>query len=201
MKLLNDKAGRYFKRLLFGVVFGLVSTSLYANPVLQSIVSGNAQVSQTPTTTTVNQTSQKAVIDWQSFNINRNESTHFQQPAGGVALNHIDPSSGPSSVYGRLTATGQIILINPAGIFFGPSAYVNVGGIIASTAELSNQSFMSGMYHFQGVAGYNGSVINEGTLIAMNHGLVALLGNGVRNDGYIEAKVGQVVLASGSGLP
>lgn len=181
---------------------GLVALSgasgSFANPVLDSVAHGNVSVTQTPNTTTVNQTSQQAIIRWQSFNIGQHESTHFQQPAGGVALNRINPAQGPSSIYGRLTATGQIVLVNPAGIFFGPSAFVNVGGIVASTVDMSDQSFLSGQYRFDGTSPFNGSVVNEGTIIALNHGLVALLGNGVRNDGMIEAQLGQVVLASGS---
>src|SRR5262249_43446535 len=124
----------------------------------------------------------------------KQESTHFQQPAGGIALNRINPSQGPSSIYGRLTATGQIVLVNSAGIFFGPSAYVNVGGLIASTANITDSNFLNGIYKFTGAGG---TVINQGTIIAANHGLVALLGNGVQNDGLIQANLGHVVLASG----
>ncbi len=201
MTLLNKDEVKLIKKLVRTCLCWLAvlgySASLYANPVLDTVVSGNVSVQQTPTQTTVNQTSQQAIIRWDSFNINHNEATHFQQPAGGVALNRINPAQGPSSIYGRLTATGQIILVNPAGIFFGPTAYVNVGGLIASTADISDQNFLNGNYHFQGSA-MDGPVINQGTIIAMNHGLVALLGNGVRNDGYIEATLGQVVLASGT---
>ncbi len=48
-------------------------------------------VQQNQNSTVVNQTSQQAIINWKSFNIGGNESTHFQQPAGGVALNRISP--------------------------------------------------------------------------------------------------------------
>src|SRR3990167_8722612 len=90
------------------------TTSTFANPVLDNVAAGNVSIQQTQTTTTVNQSSQKAIINWQSFNIAAPETTHFQQPADGIALNRISPAQGASQIYGRLTATGRIILVNPA---------------------------------------------------------------------------------------
>ena len=124
--------------LLLIILGGLVcSSSAFANPIFNNMLAGSASVSQTSSTTTVNQTSQQAILNWHSFNIGNDESTHFQQPTGGIAYNRIDPAQGVSQIYGTLTATVRIILSNPAGIFFGPNAYVNVGGIIATTMDMS----------------------------------------------------------------
>ncbi|HEX4044049.1 MAG TPA: filamentous hemagglutinin N-terminal domain-containing protein, partial [Gammaproteobacteria bacterium] len=175
-----------------------LSTPVFANPVGGQVAAGSAVIQQAPNTTTINQSSQKAIINWQSFNINQQETTHFQQPAGGVALNRINPSNGVSEIYGHLTASGRIVLINAAGIYFGPSAYVNVGGIIVSTADLSDQNFLNGIYHFTQSSSYAGSIMNAGQIIAANHGLVALIGSNVTNTGLIDANVGHIVLASGN---
>lgn len=174
----------------------LTSSAALANPVLGNVASGNATVQQTTNSTVVNQTSDKAILNWQSFNIGAQESTHFQQPTGGMALNRISAQQGGSQIYGTLTATGKIILVNPAGIYFGPSAYVNVGGIIATTANISDENFNNGNYQFNGGSPY-GSVINDGQIIAEDHGLVALMGNGVENNGTIQANLGTVALESG----
>ncbi len=112
-------------------------------------------------------------------------------------LNRINPSQGVSQIYGRLTASGQIILVNPAGIFFAPGSYVNVGGLIATTANITDQDFLNNYYRFTKDPSYNGAVVNQGTIIAADHGLIALVGNAVSNEGYIEANLGQVVLAAG----
>src|SRR5208282_294268 len=106
----------------------------------------------------------------------KQQATHFIQPAGGIALNRISPTQGASQIYGVLTATGRIILVNAAGIYFGPSAYVNVGGLIATTADISDRNFLNGIYQFTKVPGYSGAIINEGQIIAAQHGLIALLG-------------------------
>src|SRR5437867_4127985 len=95
----------------------LLSSAIIANPVLNNVSSGNATVTQSPGRTVVNQTSQQTTINWQSFNIGSSESTHFQQPQHGVAVNRINASQGTSEIYGKLTATGQIILINSGGIY------------------------------------------------------------------------------------
>ncbi len=169
----------------------------FANPVLDQVAFGQANIQQTNNTTAIHQTSQQAIINWHSFNINNHETTYFLQPAGGVALNRINPTQGASSIYGHLTATGQIILINPAGIHFGPNAYVNVGGLVASTANITDQDFLNGIYRFSNTPGFNGAITNQGKLKAAQHGLIALIGSAISNEGLIQVDLGHVVLASG----
>ena len=181
-----------FWRITLGGIFVL------ASPQGGNVINGNATISSHGNTTVINQTSNKAIISWQSFNIGKGQITHFQQPAGGVALNRINPQLGASQIYGVLTATGRIILINGAGIYFGPGSYVNVGGLIATTANITDQDFLNNIYHFTNNPLYSGSIINQGTIIAVNHGLVALIGNNVQNNGLIQANLGSVVLASGN---
>lgn len=197
------KRNRYFSRkisiffLSFFASFLAFSEPVIANPQGGQVVAGDATITQSSNKVQINQTSNKAIINWQTFNINKNESTHFQQPNGGIALNRIDPTQGASQIHGHLTATGQIILINPAGVYFGPSAYVNVGGLIATTSNISDRNFLNGQYQFEKVPGYSGAVINEGQIIAAQNGLVALVAPAAINNGMIEAHVGKVVLASG----
>ena len=184
--------------LVIGIATFLLSTSILANPVVDNVAAGQVTIQQTPNSTVVNQSSSQAIINWQSFNIGAQETTHFQQPAGGVALNRINPSNGVSAIYGRLTATGQIILVNPAGLFFGPGSFVNVGGLVASTANITDQDFLNGYYSFANTPGFNGAIVNQGQIIAADNGLVALIGGAVSNEGMIQANMGQVVLASGN---
>ena len=188
------KQGKGLIALAVGLFF---TASANANPEFGNVAAGTVTVQQTQTTTTVTQQSQKAIINWKSFDIGANESTHFQQPQGGVALNRITPGANASQIFGKLTATGQIILVNPAGIYFGPSAYVNVGGLIATTANITDQNFLNGVYHFEAVPGYSGSITNAGQLIAAEHGLIALAAPTVTNSGMIQADRGTVALASG----
>ncbi len=173
--------------------------AVYANPTDGVVTSGSATITQTTNTTQINQTSDQAIINWNSFNIGANEATHFQQPSSNsLTLNRINPGQGASQIFGQLTANGRIILVNQAGIYFAPGSFVNVGGIIASTAGITDQNFLAGKLIFDQVSAQHGTVINQGTIIAARNGLVALVGANVSNEGFIQANGGRVILASGN---
>jgi len=158
------------------------SAFAFANPVLNHIVSGNVSVSQSTGSTVINQSTQKGIISWNSFNINANEKTQFIQPnSRAITLNRISSQQGASQIFGSLSANGQIILVNGAGIYFGPTASVNVGGIIATTSDISNSNFLNGKMVFDKPSTQGGSITNAGSIIASQHGLVALLGSNVTN--------------------
>lgn len=188
---------RFIRNIFLSSFISSLACSVNANPVLGNITSGDVSVHQSAGSTIVNQTSQRAIINWNSFNISGQEKTHFQQPAGGIMLNRISGDQGASQIYGTLSATGQIILVNPAGIYFGSSAHVNVGGLIASTVGISDQDFLNGKYQFNQASPYHGSIINNGSIVAADNGLVALIGNSVTNNGLIQANFGHVILSSG----
>ncbi|BCD86223.1 hypothetical protein PSm6_26300 [Pseudomonas solani] len=142
---------------------------------------------------TVTQSSQNLAINWNSFNIAQGEKVSFVQPnSSAIALNRV-VGSDPSSLYGTLQANGQVFLINPNGILFAPGAQVNVGGLVASTLDLSDQNLAAGNFAFEGKGG---RVTNQGSLTA-NGGYVALLGAQVSNEGTIQARLGSVALAAG----
>ena len=50
----------------------------------------------------------------------------------------------PSAIHGNLSANGTVFLINPHGILFGRGSNVNVGGLVASTLNLSDDDFRAG---------------------------------------------------------
>ena len=141
-KALRNFSLAKFNQLVVLIISISFATSALSNPVLNGVTSGGATVTQSGNTTTVNQTTDKAIIEWNSFNIAAGEKTQFVQPgASSVALNRINPTQGVSQILGKLTSNGQIILVNAAGIHFGSGAMVNVGGMIASTADITNANF------------------------------------------------------------
>lgn len=180
-----------------GVVASLVLatvSSAYALPAAGVVSAGNATITGSTNTLTINQSSQNAAINWQSFSIGQNEGVQFVQPnSNSVALNRV-LGPDPSSIFGGLSANGKVFLVNPNGVLFGAGAQVNVGGLVASTLNLTDANFMSGNYKFSGAGG--GAVINQGSINA-DGGYVALLGANVSNEGVITAKLGTVALAAG----
>lgn len=146
---------------------------------------------------TVTQSTRNLAVNWHSFNISQGEKVSFVQPdSSAIALNRV-LGTDPSGIYGSLQANGQVFLLNPNGILFGPGAQVNVGGLVASTLALSDQDFAAGRYSFRGTGG---SVTNQGTITAQDGGYVALLGGQVSNAGTIAARLGTVALAAGNQL-
>ena len=161
-----------------------------------SVAAGSATIAAGNQTVTVNQSSQNVVLNWQSFSIGKDNAVVFVQPnSSAVALNRV-VGPDPSNIFGTLTANGNVFLVNSNGIVFGKDASVNVGGLVASTLDISDTDFMGGHYAF---AGSGGAVLNNGKISA-DGGYVALLGANVDNRGVINAKLGTVALAAGSAI-
>ncbi len=169
-----------------------------ANPQGGQVVGGSATISQTsPNRVDIRQSSDRAIINWQSFSIGQAEHTNFAQPsASSVALNRV-VGGDLSRIAGRLTANGNIVLINPNGVVFTSTARVDVNGLIASTSDISDQDFMAGKLNFAAPSDPSSFVINQGQITAAEGGLVALVAPWVENSGAIAARLGRVELASG----
>ncbi len=171
------------------------ASNAWALPTEGVVSAGGANIASVPGTMTVNQSTQNAVINWQSFNIGQTEAVRFVQPnSSAVALNRVI-GADPSSILGSLSANGKVFLVNPNGILFGRGASVNVGGLVASTRNITDSDFMAGQYKFTGSG--NGAVLNQGSINA-DGGYVALLGASVSNEGVISARLGTVTLAAGN---
>ncbi len=162
-----------------------------ALPTGGSVVAGSAAISQTANVLTVQQASQRVALNWQSFNIGAAATVNFIQPnASAVALNRIIGNEA-SQIYGKLNANGQVFFTNPNGMLFARGAEVNVGGLMATTLNISNSDFMAGNYRFSGAG--SGSIRNEGLINAL--GGIALVGKSVQNAGQMIATT--VTLAAG----
>jgi filamentous hemagglutinin family protein len=164
-------------------------------PTGGNIVAGSGSIAQSGKTMTVTQSTNRMAADWQSFNIGAGNTVNFVQPsAGAVALNRV-LGADVSVIQGALNANGQIFLVNPNGVLFSPTAQVNVGGLVASTLNITKDDFMAGNYRFGGDSVQ--SVRNEGTLKVGAGGTVALIAARVENLGSIEAPQGNVLLGAG----
>jgi filamentous hemagglutinin family protein len=193
-KTVRPSAAKNFFIFCLSVCF---ASAGFANPEGGNVTAGNATISQSPNSTVIKQNSQQAIIEWNSFNIGPKDSTHFQQPTNGIALNRINAQQGMTQIYGQLSATGKIILINAAGIYFGVGSVIHVGGLIASTSNISNANFLAGKYIFDQPSPLHAGIVNEGIIKASDYGLVALIGSSVTNHGMIEAELGSIILATG----
>jgi trimeric autotransporter adhesin len=184
--------------LVAGTSLLLTTVAAHAGPTGGQVTLGAGSISQSGSTTTITQSSQNLSLNWTSFNIAPKETVNFLQPSmSAIAVNRILGSNG-TQILGYLHANGQVFLINPNGIVFGPTAEVNVGGLVASTLELSQADLAGNATSFSGSG--TGSVVNQGTINANQGGYAALIGNHVSNEGVISAQLGSVALAAGSAV-
>ncbi|MDP2265648.1 MAG: filamentous hemagglutinin family protein [Thiobacillus sp.] len=158
----------------------------------------------------VTQTTNKAILNWQSFNVGSGYSMEFIQPgAGAAALNRIWQGDA-SVIAGALKANGQIYLVNQNGIVFANGAQVNTGSLVASTLDIDDKLFIDGIpsnTNAGGVAAFSAGSGAAGGLVRVeagatlkteNGGRVMLLAENVENHGLIETPEGQTILAAGS---
>ncbi|HJW06185.1 MAG TPA: filamentous hemagglutinin N-terminal domain-containing protein, partial [Rhodanobacter sp.] len=182
--------------LCVGLALGSIVFSgeaLAGGPTGGVVVGGSGSITQSGNSTVINQASQKLALNWQTFNVGANESVLFNQPSrSAVALNRI-LDQNPSQIFGRINSNGQIFLINTHGIIFGATAQMNVGGLLASTLDLTPNDFLAGHYNLN-ASGAGAGIVNHGLIQAASGGSVALVGGSVLNDGLIFANYGKINL-------
>ncbi|MFZ4525383.1 MAG: filamentous hemagglutinin N-terminal domain-containing protein, partial [Chlorobium sp.] len=167
-----------------------------ALPAGARISTGSATIATSGAKMTVNQFSQKMIANWQSFNIGENASVHFNQPnSAAAALNRISDQN-PTQIMGSLSANGQLFLLNQAGIIFGKTATVNVGGLVASSLNMLDSDFLDAKYKFTkgGSAAY---ILNQGAINVADGGIFAFISPKVTNEGSITANSGNALFAAG----
>ena len=100
-----------------------------ANPAGATVSQGTASISVQGSHVTI-QTSDRAFINWRSFNIGLGQTTTFVQPSStSLVWNYIsDPN--PSQILGNLNANGYIVLQNPSGFYIGGQAAITAHGLI-----------------------------------------------------------------------
>lgn len=191
------KAAKVAMAVLIFTPLGVMAGTL---PQGGTITTGNGSiVNNGGNQLVINQNTDKLGINWQSFNVGTDGHVIFNQPGkDSIALNRVIGKDG-SAILGKIDANGQVFLINPNGVIFGKDSQVNVGGMVASTLNISDDDFKNGNMKFN--AGQtSGEVLNLGSLQAAEGGYVALLGKTVKNNGVIKANLGNASLAAGDAV-
>lgn len=192
MGIMNKVSCRIFKKKknIFNAVFASVVAVFMAASVANAapsggdVVAGDANIDANGNTTTINQNTQNAIINWNSFSIGVNEIVNFLN-TGGATLNKVVGKSA-TEILGALNATGSVYVMNENGVMVGDSGQVTVGGtFVATTHNISNADFMNG-----GELNLSGNsseaVVNLGKIQGNE---VYLIGGGVvQNAGLIDAK-------------
>ncbi|HHA2689662.1 TPA: filamentous hemagglutinin N-terminal domain-containing protein [Stenotrophomonas maltophilia] len=167
-----------------------------------SIIAGSGAINTNGNVMTVTQASQSALIQWSSFSIGTGDVVQFnmQQGSQSTAINLVTGSSA-SIISGQLLSSGQVFLINPAGITFTGTASVNVGGLLASTLMPGTPGLpmdggpLPAAFQLAG-GGSTGVVSNLGGTLRAAAGGISLIGGAVSNSGSIYAANGNIDLVA-----
>ncbi|WFU84465.1 filamentous hemagglutinin family protein [Bradyrhizobium sp. CIAT3101] len=110
----------------------------------------------------IQQTQQKAILNWKTFNVGRNTTLTFDQQASDwTVLNRVsDPSASPSTILGQISAKGGVYIINQNGIIFGGGSQINVHALVASDLDVGTL----GQTRFDRDQFFLGTGIANGTL-------------------------------------
>jgi filamentous hemagglutinin family protein len=185
------KASPYLATSIATLIFTLGGSRAMALPTGEAVARGKADFKRDGGRMQI-RASDRAVINFRGFNIDRNEAVTFVQPgAKSRVLNRVTDGN-PTQIFGRLKANGQVVLVNPSGVFFQSGAVLNVGGMIAAAGKISDEDFVAGRNRFTELSG---EVHNAGVIRAT--GDVSLVGRHVSNSGIIRSSRGLVSMVAG----
>ena len=174
-----------------------------ANAPVQSNKDGRVNVA-------IRQTDDKAVLNWETFNVGRNTTVEFQQQSNWSALNRVnDPNGRPSEIRGQIKADGTVLIVNRNGVVFTGSSQVNTRNLVAAAANITDEQFRKGLYGDNATPTFTnaggkvkveaGAQITTQTpqSVTQGGGYVLLVGTEVENAGTITTPKGQTQLAAG----
>ena len=164
-------------------------------PTGGTVRSGGVSINPlTDTQLVINQSTPKAIIDWEAFSISSGKSVQFiHANSSDITLNRVT-GAGVSAIDGALLANGQVWLINPNGVLIGAGGQINSTGFLATTRNLADADFLAGRYQFTDSGQAGSAIVNQGRITAVNGGYVVLAGEKVSNEGLVQADLGSVVL-------
>ncbi|WP_170125458.1 MBG domain-containing protein [Jannaschia seohaensis] len=145
----------------------------------------------------ITQRSNSAIINWDGFSVGQGNRVDIAQPGSGSAILNRVTGPGGSAIHGQINAPGRVFVVNPNGIFIGPTGQVNTGGgFVASTLDITDENFSRGQLDFEG-NGASAGVTNAGTITVGRGGYAALLGGRVDNRGTVSVPLGQIGFGAG----
>ncbi|QOF76402.1 filamentous haemagglutinin family protein [Variovorax sp. 38R] len=166
------------------------------------------------TVVTVEQTGDKAILNWETFNVGRNTTVDFKQQADWAVLNRVnDPKARPSQIQGQIKADGTVLIANRNGVVFSGTSQTDTRNLVAAAAHIGDDQFKArGIYSNDTAPSFTTAKDDLGKVevkagarlttkepgsVTQGGGYVLLLGKEVANAGEIAARKGQVQLAAG----
>ncbi|WP_440781952.1 MBG domain-containing protein [Pseudomonas aeruginosa] len=195
----TGREGRFVLAASSTLMFAIASiNAAMAAPTGAQFNPNEIKISQQGKTTLIDQSTQRAIINWKGFDVSADEAVRFNQPGvTSSTLNRV--TAGQESVIaGRISAPGQVIIYNSNGVVFSGSAKVDVGSLITTTANISDEHFRQGKLIFDQPGNPDARIVNDGSISVAEKGLAAFVAPSVANNGVINARLGTVAMAAGN---
>ncbi|MBS0627022.1 MAG: filamentous hemagglutinin N-terminal domain-containing protein, partial [Verrucomicrobia bacterium] len=158
----------------------LFSLKAFTLPQGEQVVQGHVEMTHSEKNLSI-KASDKAIINYGSFNVGEKERVEFIQPSStSTVLNRV-VGSDPSYILGNITSNGKVFLVNPNGIYFGAEASVNVGSLIASTLDILDQDFLKDRFYFSAKKGTTPGMIHNLGQITSQEGVIAFISPHIKN--------------------
>jgi filamentous hemagglutinin family protein len=185
------------------------------NSLTQGWINANAPTQSSAngkTTVNIQQTADKAILNWETFNVGQNTIVNFAQQASWAVLNRVnDPLARPSQIQGQIKGDGTVMIVNRNGVIFSGSSQVDTRNLVVAAANISDTQFRNnGIYGVDAsTASFtdaNGRLVveagaristTEPASVTQGGGYVLLLGSEVDNAGAISTSRGQTQMAAG----
>jgi filamentous hemagglutinin family protein len=124
------------------------------------------------TLVSIDQTQERALLSWNSFNVGEKTTLQFNQKANGVAqpgwvaVNRVTNSTAPSQILGNLKADGTVVVVNQRGVIFGRTAQVNTQSLLASSLDIGYSTVRAGVQNrATTIADRNNAFLNGGLFL------------------------------------
>lgn len=163
-------------------------------------VFGDITINQAGTHTDITQLQNVGLINWESFNHGRDATTEFHQPnASSWTFNRVTGKvdGARTIIEGSITANGNIGILDDNGILITETGSLDAAGVLLTTGGIENFAAAAATGIFEIINLDDNSVENQGTITVAEAGLAAFVAPTITNSGTINAKMGDVVLASG----
>ena len=199
MELPNNTSERCPRRgaavcaFIVGAMLHIFLPTALAGPEGIQVVNGDVSFSHSGNTTSI-VASDMSIINYSSFDIAKPEIVEFVQPNSRASVLNRISSATPTNIEGTLRANGSVFFVNPAGVYIGEGAQINVTQLVASALNITDADFINGRMNF---TGGDGTVTNRGDILAER---VYLVGKHVVNTGNISCPAGYAVLAAGESI-
>lgn len=175
----------------------LPASKAQAGPTGGVVLTASHGVEHTPVATpmTITQFTDKAIINWQGFNIDINETVKFIQPgANAVMLTWEDGNA--IKPLNQVSPIGQLVLVTPNPPFplFGvgdspPNSKCNLAGLVATNSTLQPNNFQGDHSFANEVTQGLNALPNKGQTTMGANGFMNLAGPAVAHAGLIVAKL------------